>query len=100
MGGNNDEPRIHYGGAGALSLFLGLLHLVDKFRYAVFVGPPHGPCGNGRVEEDNVLGLSFSTAGSYMSEELVGRYLQVEGFGVAEAAYPHVLGDHKNKLAD
>ena len=52
------------------------------------------------MEEENVLGLSFSTAGSYMSEELVGCYLQVEVFGVAEAAYPHVLGDHKNKLAD
>ena len=34
-----------------------------------------------------------------MGEELEGRYLLVEGLGVAEAAYPHVLDDRKNKLA-
>ena len=35
-----------------------------------------------------------------MGEELEGCYLRVEGFGVAEAAYPHVLDDRKNKLVD
>ena len=35
-----------------------------------------------------------------MVEELEGRYIWVEGFGVIEAAYPHVLDDRKNKLAD
>ena len=34
-----------------------------------------------------------------MVEELVGRYFQVEGFGVPEEAHPHVLDDRKNKLA-
>ena len=51
------------------------------------------------MEGDDVLGLSAAASGSYMGEELVGRYLQVEGFGVAEAAYPHVLNNCKNKLA-
>ena len=35
-----------------------------------------------------------------MGKELVGRYLQVEGFRVAETAYPHVLDNRKNKFAD
>ena len=35
-----------------------------------------------------------------MGEELEGCYLRVEGFGVAEAAYPHDLDDRKNKLVD
>ena len=43
--------------------------------------------------------MSAVAAGSYMGKELVGRYLKVEGFGVAEAAYPHVLKTRKNKLA-
>ena len=29
----------------------------------------------------------------------MGRYFQVEGFGVPEEAHPHVLDDRKNKLA-
>ena len=43
--------------------------------------------------------MSAVAAGSYMGKELVGRYLKVEGFGVAEAAYPHVLKNRKNKLS-
>ena len=34
-----------------------------------------------------------------MGEELAGRYIRVEGIGVPEAEYPHVLDDHKNKLS-
>ena len=52
------------------------------------------------MEGDDVLGLSAATAGSYMGEELAGCYLQLEGFGVAEAAYPYVLDNRKNKLSD
>ena len=42
MEGNGDEPRVHDGEAGALSLFLGLLHLVDVLWYAGVVDPLHG----------------------------------------------------------
>ena len=96
MEGSGNKPRVYDGEAGALGLFLGLLHIVNVLRYAGVVGPP---CGHGRVEVDNILGLSATTYGSYTGEELAGRYLRVEGFGVAEAAYPHVLTDRKNKLA-
>ena len=34
-----------------------------------------------------------------MGEELEGRYFQLEGFGVAEAAYQYFLDDRKNKIA-
>ena len=91
MEGNGDDLRVHDREAEALGLSLGLLHIVDALRYAVAAGTH---CVNGRVEGDDVLGLSATTA-----EELVGRYLQIEGFRVAEAAYPHVLDDRKNKLA-
>ena len=97
MEGSGDEPRVHDGKAGALGLFLGILHIAGVLRYAGVVSPP---CGHGRVEVDNILGLSATTDGSYMGEELAGRYLRVEGFEVAEAAYPHVLTNRKNKLAD
>ena len=96
MEGNCDEPRIHDKEAGALGLFLGLLHIVDVLQYVGVVGTP---CGHGRVEGDDVIGLSAATAGSYIVDELAGRYLQLEGFGVGEAAYPYVLDDRKNKLA-
>ena len=64
MEGNGDEPRVHDGEAGALSLFLGLLHLVDVLKYVGFVGIPHVPCGHGRMEGDDVIGLSAAAAGS------------------------------------
>ena len=80
-----------------MDLFLGLLYIVNVLRYTGVVGTS---CGHGRVEVDNILGLSATTDGSYMGEELAGRYLRVEGFEVAEAAYPHVLTDRKNKLSD
>ena len=79
-----------------MDLFLGLLYIVDVLWYTGVVGTP---CGHGRVEGDDVLGLSAATAGSYMGEDLAGRYLRVEGFGVAEAAYSHVFDDRKNKLS-
>ena len=96
MEGSGDKPNIHDREAGALGLFLGLLHIVSVLRYAGVVGLP---CGHGRVEVDNIPGLSATTAGSYIGEELAGSYLRVEGFGVAEAAYPNVLTDRNNKLA-
>ena len=61
MEGNGDKPRVHDGEARALGFFLGLLHIVDVFRYAGVVGTPSG---YGRVERDYVLGLSATTAGS------------------------------------
>ena len=44
-----------------MDLFLGLLYIVDVLRYAGVVSTQ---CGNGRVEGDDVLGLSAAAAGS------------------------------------
>ena len=60
MEGNGNKPHVHDGEAGALGLFLGLLHLVDVLKYVGVVGTP---CGYGRMEGDDVIGLSASTAG-------------------------------------
>ena len=61
MGGNGDEPRIHNGEAGALRLFLGLLHLFYVLWYVGVVGPP---CGHSRVKGNDVPILSAAVAGS------------------------------------
>ena len=61
MVGDGDEPRVRDGEDGALSLFLGILHLVDVLRDAGVISPP---CGYGRIEGDDVIGLGTTAAGS------------------------------------
>ena len=61
MEGNGDEPRVHDREAEALGLSLGLLHIVDVLRYVGVVCPPRG---HNRMEGDDVLGISATTAGS------------------------------------